>query len=394
MGNVLESDSSSVSENEIDDSLLTVETRTQGDGMESENTINTLSGADADRLLLGGPQAVPKLTSGMSVESVGDNVGLIHEMNSVTLADNVPYAAIPYSRITVTDRESPKQLPPRDKLIVLRPTKFVEKPFTQNSNSAYNKLAPAPPAKQREPKFVPYEPYKGATRSMTEDDSTKSHSRKPSLGSSNSSGSIRSSRAEMSQITKVPNCNSTSESTTNKCCSPRHFEGESNLNGGHSEILLKERLKIHEKDINELRTENTRLKKMLVDSLSGFGSPPSADVTQAVQRSIQIDANGSSMSESVDNLSDEIEVWRSKFLSSCVLVEQLTKENQDWKRRVNSAADLFRETKQNADVVLTPVLFDKINTWLHQCRDPRFGSGSGKVCFYQEHDINDSGSAS
>ena len=217
---------------------------------------------------------------------------------------------------------------------------------------------------------MPYEPYKGATRSMVED--VKCHSRKASYSSTLSVGSVESSKIESSSGVIVPYPNADKKMDTSaspaKSRAQKNSEKENNINQNHSVMLFKERLRIQEKDITELRNENTRLKKMLVDSLAGFGSPPSSSsvvFSPGAHPSFQLGSNGNSFSESVDNLTDEIEVWRSKFLSSCVLVEQLTKENQEWKSRSSSAAELFREIKHTSEVSLTPLLFNKINSWLH-----------------------------
>jgi len=130
-----------------------------------------------------------------------------------------------------------------------------------------------------------------------------------------------------------------------KSLSPRHPSESSNT------ALLKERLRMSEKDIQDLRIENARLKRLLVDTLSG--SPQ----VQAPQG-----AGANRMQDSVDSLSNEIQVWRSKFLSSCVLVEYLTKEKEDLLHVTARALELFKEIKATVD--LTPELYEGMRTWI------------------------------
>jgi len=126
--------------------------------------------------------------------------------------------------------------------------------------------------------------------------------------------------------------------------------------------LFKERLKIAEKDNNDLHKENTRLKKLLVDSLSGDIIPGRAS-DHLNGSTVHPGANN----ESVDALSNEIEVWRSKFLSSCVLVDQLTRENGSLHDAVGSAANILKEIKLASS--LSPEHFEEVNAWLRQNRE-------------------------
>lgn len=182
---------------------------------------------------------------------------------------------------------------------------------------------------------------------MTEDGSGKTHSRVPSSSSSILSGTS----STVPAITEV-------RYATNVGASPKKEPEGSPSHNNSNTTLLKERLKMAEKDILELQTENIRLKRLFIDSIAGPVNPQQSDPT-----------NSTITVESFDNLADEIEVWRSKFLSSCVLVEQLTKENQDLKGSGTSAIDLFREIKNTAS--LTPILYEQINSWIHQYQQNR-----------------------
>lgn len=181
---------------------------------------------------------------------------------------------------------------------------------------------------------------------MVEDGSSKRlHSRRPSNSSTVSGSSItQASGGGISQ--SVQQYSADSEILINHI---NHFKNQT-----HSVTLMKERLKIAEKDISDLQAENARLKKLMVDSMTG-----------TVGSDTSYNTSGEPLgTESFDNLNDEIEVWRSKFLSSCVLVDQLSKENRDMKMQISAAANLFREIKNTAG--LTPGLYDQINYWLNR----------------------------
>lgn len=132
----------------------------------------------------------------------------------------------------------------------------------------------------------------------------------------------------------------------------------------HALTFLKERLKIAEKDNDYLHRENMKLKKLLVDSLSGDILHGRSDVNSD-------NIGGISVNDSVDNLSSEIEVWRSKFLSSCVLVEQLTRENGALNESVGTAANILKDIKLYSS--LSPTHFEKVNIWLKTNR-PTYSS--------------------
>jgi hypothetical protein len=140
---------------------------------------------------------------------------------------------------------------------------------------------------------------------------------------------------------------------------PMPANGNMNHNN-HSTVLLKERLKMAEKEVNEMQSENSRLKKLLVDSMTGTisSSQPSPLNSNYANR------NSHRVNEPFDNLNDEIEVWRSKFLSSCVLVEQLSKDNQMLNGSINAASELLKDLKNT--LPLTPSQYELINQWLRE----------------------------
>lgn len=122
------------------------------------------------------------------------------------------------------------------------------------------------------------------------------------------------------------------------------------------------------KEINDLQSENTRLKKLLVDSMSGSSLSPNSMGRVGINGPMNQNAQTTNFhhrnNECVDNLNDELEVWRSKFLSSCVLVDQLTKDNHDVKGTVYEAAEIIKDLKNTAS--LTQGQYENINEWLRK----------------------------
>lgn len=195
-------------------------------------------------------------------------------------------------------------------------------------------------------------------------DTSKKHSRTTSEVSSNSLdqaiGNI--SLNDSPEVDKSPGQNTqdkrkkaTASSSDVTNVTTVHFKKQEQLilKQTHALSLLKERIKIAEKDNYDLHKENIRLKKLLVDSLSG-------DVIHDSTRP------NPSTNESVDALSNEIEVWRSKFLSSCVLVEQLTRENGVLNEAVGSATTILKDVKLSSS--LPQDVFDSVNAWIRSTR--------------------------
>jgi len=320
MGNVLESDSSADSE--------IGEVRTDGDGMEMErqSELGNLPAVVLHQHNIRQDSALAlKIAHGVHPPGYNND-------SQATGLSTVPFSPR-------KNRTSPKVLPPIKDLILLKPIRIgdsvgqaqleVQQHDITLSNAQLTSSNPN--RKQREPKFVPYEPYSAAVRPMG------TISRDERRDSSASSSIIA-----VSDDLSLPSIQSPKKSQ-----SPRHQPESSNT------TLLKERLRISEKDIQELRTENARLKRLLVDTLSGSYEVPVADAQSA---------KANKMQESVESLSNEIQVWRSKFLSSCVLVEQLTKEKEDLVRATGGAAELFKEIKANVD--LTPELYNSLREWI------------------------------
>lgn len=119
-----------------------------------------------------------------------------------------------------------------------------------------------------------------------------------------------------------------------------------------------------EKEVADLTVENARLKKLLVDSIAGV-------------KESELNANFESESENVGNLNDELGVLRSKFLSSCVLVEQLTKTGEESAELIAQAMELIRELK-NGSAGLSQRQYEEINEWLRRAKGLSGRSYSGE----------------
>ncbi|CAL8118826.1 unnamed protein product [Orchesella dallaii] len=398
MGNLLETDSdvASISDNEKE--------RTDGDGMESDSLLdsnkqksgkstevttvgtNSVGDKEPDKIdssatSISGSSDVqspscsstpPSSTQNQSSTTTQSCIDLNQQDGSrsgtsVSESEASSHASTAASKTTT----SPRELPPRSQLIQLKPVmgrqKLSNKNSLDSSSDAMNK--------QKNPKFVPYEPYRCAVRPITDDgNTTKQHSRTASDTSLSSiSFEIAAGNGPNNGVNDIqfepdvlppppPPKNNThalkeEERIGNRGIHEIRMKNQDQLiqKQTHSLTLLKERLKIADKDNHELHKENIRLKKLLVDSLSG-------DLYHSMTDDLGSASHAASTNESVDALSNEIEVWRSKFLSSCVLVEQLTRENGVLNEGLGSATNIFRDLKMTGS--LTSTQYEEINAWL------------------------------
>jgi len=203
---------------------------------------------------------------------------------------------------------------------------------------------------------------------MMDDSYSKQHARKPSDASSVASQISTKSSSDQHSVTVQATVNNPQLEATSTILVPiveprvgRTWQDPENSNHQNSAALMKERLKMFEKEVNELQTENSRLKRMLVDSLAGTPTQ-----TASIMNKNLANGNAHRISESFDNLNDEIEVWRSKFLSSCVLVEQLNKDSHTLNQTVQSAAEILTDLKHSLS--LTPKQYESVNEWFRQAK--------------------------
>merc|ERR1719234_2401928 len=237
------------------------------------------------------------------------------------------------------------KLPPIHDDVDLRPTptKPGERLVAAEKAKVYPK-GTLPPAvrKQREPKFVPYEPYKGAVSFLD-----SSCSRKPPLsgrgGSSGGFGSLD--RASRGSSVESP----ASLVSAVSFREDRELDEASPLAANYRAML-----EVKEKEIEQLRSQaeasdrqlkiqtkvNSEVKKLLVASV---GEDIEARVDFLTQDKARLAADVMQYSNRVasewearDALGVESDVWKSKYLASSVIVEELEKSRQEASARAEA----------------------------------------------------------
>jgi len=233
------------------------------------------------------------------------------------------------------------KLPPIHDDVNLRPTprKPGERLVAAEKAKVYPK-GTLPPAvrKQREPKFVPYEPYKGAVSFLD-----SSSSRKPPLfGRGGGFGLDRASRgSSVESPASVTSAVSFRED--------RELDEASPLAANYRAML-----EVKEKEIEQLRSQaeasdrqlkiqtkvNSEVKKLLVASV---GEDIEARVDFLTQDKARLAADVMQYSNRVasewearDALGVESDVWKSKYLASSVIVEELEKARQEASARAEA----------------------------------------------------------
>lgn len=197
-----------------------------------------------------------------------------------------------------------------------------------------------PPSSKRmkEPKFVPYEPYKGAVAFMD-------NNVKKSMDKKNSRNT-RSTSVESEVFA------SKSDDTAELIAQPISNELESNyrvmLDAKEKEIeKLKENLESAEKQLKIQSKVNAEIKKLLVASV---GEDIEARVDFLTQDKARLAADVIEYNnriatdwEKKEALGVESDVWRSKFLASTVIVEEVTRAKQAVQQRAEDLEHLGRK---------------------------------------------------
>jgi len=231
------------------------------------------------------------------------------------------------------------KLPPIHDNVDIRPTptKPGERLMAAEKAKVYPK-GTLPPAvrKQREPKFVPYEPYKGAVAFLD-----SGSSRKPPLFG-RGGGLDRASRgSSVESPASVTSAASLRED--------RELDEASPLAANYRAML-----EVKEKEIEQLRSQaeasdrqlkiqtkvNSEVKKLLVASV---GEDIEARVDFLTQDKARLAADVMQYSNRVasewearDALGVESDVWKSKYLASSVIVEELEKSRQEASARAEA----------------------------------------------------------
>merc|ERR1719245_765978 len=189
----------------------------------------------------------------------------------------------------------------------------------------------------KEPKFVPYEPYKGAVAFM-DNNAKKSMDKKISRNT-------RSTSVESEVFA------SKSDDAVELIAQPISNELESNyramLDAKEKEIeKLKENLESAEKQLKIQSKVNAEIKKLLVASV---GEDIEARVDFLTQDKARLAADVIEYNnriatdwEKKEELGVEKDVWRSKFLASTVIVEELSQAKQTVQQRVEELSHQAR----------------------------------------------------
>jgi len=209
-----------------------------------------------------------------------------------------------------------RSLPPILDNVDLRPPAPSQPLIAESKAKVYPKGS-LPPAlkKQREPKFVPYEPYKGATAFM-----------------------------EGSRANRRPSPTKHISSISQKLGGGREEDGVENsqlaanyrvmLEAKEEELmLLRERLQAQEKQLKIQTKVNSDVKQLLVASVGediearvDFLTQDKARLAQDV---LHYSNRVASDWEAKEALGVESDVWRSKYLASSLIVEELDRSRQE-----------------------------------------------------------------
>jgi len=230
------------------------------------------------------------------------------------------------------------KLPPIHDNVDLRPT--IPKPGERLMSAEKAKVYPKgtlPPAvrKQREPKFVPYEPYKGAVSFLE----SKSSRKVPKLGRSgvdrSSRGSSVESAASLSPAAPIRENEELDEQ------SPLAANYRAMLEAKEREIeQLRSQAEASDRQLKIQIKVNSEVKKLLVASV---GEDIEARVDFLTQDKARLAADVMQYSNRVasewearDALGVESDVWKSKYLASSVIVEELEKSRQEASARAEA----------------------------------------------------------
>ena len=252
------------------------------------------------------------------------------------------------------------KLPPISDSVDLPPV-VPKNPLVAEKPKLYPRGSYPPTGKRmKEPKFVPYEPYKGAVAFM-ETSVRKGGDKKVSRTS-------RSTSVESEVfVTKADSAETIAE--------PVSKELENNyramLDVKEKEIQkLRENLDIAEKQLKIQSKVNTEIKKLLVASV---GEDIEARVDFLTQDKARLAADVIEYNnriatdwETKEALGVESDVWRSKFLASTVIVEELTRTKQTVQQRAEDLEHLGRRlllerTNLRSSLSSTQLTIDKLS---------------------------------
>lgn len=255
-----------------------------------------------------------------------------------------------------------EKLPPIRDNVDLPPV-VPESPLVAEKPKVYPKGSyPPTHRKSKEPRFVPYEPYKGAVASMD----GKKAKRPPRQSSITSSPVVekvmeKKQKEEEEDEDDEQSVKMRSELEQNYRCMLDVKEREINL--------LKEKLDQSDKQLKIQTKVNEEVKRLLVasvgediearvDFLTQDKARLAADVVEYNNR-IAVDW------ERKEELGVEKDVWRSKFLASTVIVEELSQAKQTVQQRVEELSHqarrlLLERAQLGQSLATTQLMVDKL----------------------------------
>jgi len=228
------------------------------------------------------------------------------------------------------------KLPPISDTVDLPPL-VPKNPLVAEKPKMYPRGSYPPGKRMKEPKFVPYEPYKGAVAFM-EKNVKKGVDRK--ISRTNRSTSVE------SEVFA-----NKSDDAANASAPPMSTELENNyramLDAKEKEIeKLRDNLDAAEKQLKIQSKVNAEIKKLLVASV---GEDIEARVDFLTQDKARLAADVIEYNnriatdwEKKEALGVESDVWRSKFLASTVIVEEVTRAKQAIQQRAEDLEHLGR----------------------------------------------------
>lgn len=295
-------------------------TREQGDGMELPDASETMVKlrsmeiADASETLV---KLLPQ-SKGIALDSLEEQKVMVEKCRKVKTEKlmRTGIITLPETGIRL------KKLPPIHDTVSLAPIipnspLYAERPPMQIRNTQIRR-------KNKEPKFVPYEPYKGAVAKLEDEPRKRSES---SLKSRSTSKSSIDSPVKKISETK---CDIDSVITNSAVEEELSNNYRVMLDAKEAEIAeLRAKTVISDRQLKLQTQVNSEIKKLLVASV---GEDIEARVDFLTQDKARLAADVIQYSnriskdwEEKESLSVESDVWRSKFLASSLIVDEMSK---------------------------------------------------------------------
>ena len=346
MGSVYSSEGEAVIDNVSDDKLITTAPRREdGDGMELPPTPTT---------------AASDTTEQRQVEEASDTLN----KSEVVMSDDK--LVTPVRKITIPEAGLVlDKLPPIIDKVDLPASDTVspDKTIVKQRARVYPKGSyPPSHKKNKEAKFVPYEPYKGAVAHM------EKKQKKVSVDQINKS--LDNSEVFEDSVDNSKNDDVMSESVEISSELEKNYRVM--LDMKEKEInRLKEMMEVREKELKIQSKVNEEVKRLLVASV---GEDIEARVEFLTQDKARLAADVLEYNNKIasdwerkEELGVEKDVWRSKFLASTVIVDELTRTKQTVVTRMEDLEHVARRlllerTQLKQSLSSSQLMLDKLTT--------------------------------